>query len=189
MDRTRPLVVCDPGHGGIDCGANSYLVESELNLDLALLFMLRAGCGFDVHLTRSKDCSVTLAERVAVSNALQADAFLSFHANACDDEDVRGFEVWTSRGQTAADALATRIFKALSDACPGMPGRADYDDGDPDREKDFYVLRHTTAPAVLIEFGFITNQGEAGYLDDVMNQLRIVEAVSGAVEAWLKERA
>lgn len=187
MPKTRPLVIVDPGHGGKDPGADAYLVESEINLDLATLFAVRAH-DFDTLLTRKGDQFVSLGDRAMFSNVHDADAFLSFHCNAAVDPEANGFEVWTSPGDTAADPLATRIFAALADACPGMPGRRDMSDGDPDKESPFYVLRHTTAPAVLIEFGFVTNERDALFLDDVENQLRIVEAVSGAVDAWLKER-
>ncbi len=183
----RALVVVDPGHGGADPGAvNGNVEEAELNLDLALEFMLEARSSFDVILTRKVDKEVSLAARVAIANAQEADAFLSFHCNAAENKNAHGFEVWTTPGETAADALATSIFKALGKAFPLMYGRQDTDDGDPDKEKNFYVLRNTKAPAVLIEFGFLSNDEEAAFLCDALNQFVMVEAVISAVKEWLK---
>jgi N-acetylmuramoyl-L-alanine amidase len=189
MDKTRPIVVVDPGHGGSDPGAvNAHLSidECEVNLDLALLFTLYAGKAFDVLPTRTIDKFVSLPDRAAVSNANDTDAFLSFHCNASDSLDANGFEVWTTPGQTKADALAAAIFNALKAAFPDRAARADYYDGDPDKEAKFYVLRHTNAPAVLIEFGFVSNDEEAAWLNDVLNQCRLSAAVAKAVTGWLK---
>jgi len=188
---TRALVVVDPGHGGSDPGAENprtLIWESELNLDFALMFQLWARTAFDVLLTRTRDEAVSLQARAILSNERRADVFLSFHCNAAEDEAAHGFEVWTSPGQTKADSLATAIFGALAKACPGKTGRTDYDDGDPDKETRFYVLRTTAAPAVLIEFGFVSNDAESSWLNDVLNQGRIAEALVLAVKGWLGGR-
>ncbi len=186
--RKRPLVVVDPGHGGADPGAVNDrlgLREADLNLELAGLFKgLTERAGFDVILTRDRHVFVSLDERVEKSNLAHPDAFLSFHINAAAAESAHGFEVWTSPGQTPADDLATAIFGAMLKVSP--TGRTDYDDGDPDKEARFFVLRYTSAPAVLIEFGFISNDEEAGKLDDLDNQLNLVTAVLEGLRAWVK---
>ncbi len=187
--KPRPIVVVDPGHGGSDCGAfnpEAFVYESEINLDLAYLFAPWGAGDFDVIATRDTDENVSLEDRVATSNLHQADAFISFHCNSSEDKSVQGFEVWTSPGETRADALATAIFNGIKAACPDRRPRMDYDDGDPDKEAQFYVLRHTAAPAVLIEFGFISNDEEAAWLEDILNQVTLVQAVALAVKAWLK---
>jgi N-acetylmuramoyl-L-alanine amidase len=186
--KDRPLIVIDPGHGGSDPGAvNDYIEESELNLDLALVFLLQARSSFDVLLTRKNDKAVSLPARAEIANAANPAAFLSFHCNASDNPHAHGFEVWTTPGQTKADALASAIFGAVLKACPTLSGRTDYDDGDPDREARFYVLRHTKAPAVLIEFGFISNDDETGWLMDTLNQFTLTAAVLDGVKRWIKE--
>ena len=186
--KTRPLVVVDPGHGGKDPGAVSPFSgrhESDVNLALALdLQEVAKSHSFDVVLLRSVDVFLSLEDRARLSNEAKPDAFLSFHSNAADNPKAEGFEVWTSPGETRADALATAIYDML-DSVLALPGRTDYDDGDPDKEARFYVLRKTTAPAVLIEFGFLTNRADEVMLADPRTRHVMVKAVADAVEDWL----
>jgi len=113
-DKRRPLVVLDPGHGGSEPGAanDQYeLVESRLALTLAELtaerlveIMPRAR----VMLTRSTDVDLTLEERCALANAMEADAFVSIHLNA-SNEPVRRGGVTTFVLDTTNDRQALRL--------------------------------------------------------------------------------
>lgn len=189
--RARPLVVVDPGHGGADPGAVNEAAgyrESDLNLTLAEAFLrVSQGAAYDVVLLRTTDVFLSLEERARLANEADASAVLSFHCNAAESAAASGFEVWTSPGQTAADRLATLIYLEL-DAALVMPGREDLDDGDPDKEARFYILRKTLAPAVLVEFGFITNESDLADLADEHVQDDMVGAVKRALEGWLRER-
>lgn len=112
--KRRPLVVLDPGHGGREPGAanDRYgLVESQLALQLAELaanrlreIMPKAR----VMLTRSSDVDLTLEERCALANAMEADAFVSIHFNA-SSEPVRKGGVTTFVLDTTNDRQALRL--------------------------------------------------------------------------------
>lgn len=190
----RPhLVVIDPGHGGADPGAiNPRLVsvyEKNITLSLAQKFKDIALAGdylFDVKLTRETDSYVSLDDRVKIANSLNADVFLSFHCNAAEDTRAEGFEVWTSLGTTAADILADELFFELKSAMPDHKARVNFDDGDTDKESNFYVLRNTKMPAVLIEFEFISNNEQAWFLINESNQSKLAKAVAEAVEYFLE---
>jgi N-acetylmuramoyl-L-alanine amidase len=110
----------------------------------------------------------SLKERVKLANnhhrLIRKGIYVSLHANAAPKEragKARGFEIFTSPGQTASDAIAEDIFLAVRDEFKGMIMRADKSDGDHDKEANFYVLKWTTSPAVLIEFGFFDNYQDA----------------------------
>lgn len=104
----RPLIVIDPGHGGVDGGARSSSGLEEKHIVLAFALKLQnllVETGrFDVALTRDTDTFLTLAQRVALARQNQADLFISLHADSFDQEDVRGASVYT-RGDLVLDAL------------------------------------------------------------------------------------
>ena len=94
--KRRPLVVLDPGHGGSEPGAANDphgLVESQVALDLAELTASRLRAIMPrvrVMLTRSSDVDLSLEERCALANAMEADAFVSIHLNASSEPVRRG---------------------------------------------------------------------------------------------------
>jgi N-acetylmuramoyl-L-alanine amidase len=112
--RRRPLVVLDPGHGGREPGAanDAYgLVESHLALGLAELTADRLRAIMPkvrVMLTRSTDADLSLEERCALANTLEADAFVSIHFNA-SSEPVRKGGVTTFVLDTTNNRQALRL--------------------------------------------------------------------------------
>ena len=77
---------------------------------------------------------------------------------------ARGWCAYTTRGNTQADALATSLYNAAQAHLPGHRLRTDYTDADPDQEDDFYLLRHTSSPAVLTENLFMDNHEDCDFL-------------------------
>ncbi|MFD1342486.1 N-acetylmuramoyl-L-alanine amidase [Litorisediminicola beolgyonensis] len=107
-------VMLDPGHGGIDPGAEA---DGDTEADLMLLFarelrdVLRRAGGFEVLLTRDSDSFVSLEGRVAAAHAARADLFISLHADALDEGVARGATVYTlsdEASDAASRALAER---------------------------------------------------------------------------------
>jgi N-acetylmuramoyl-L-alanine amidase len=120
----RPLVVIDPGHGGIDPGAvaSGSVMEKTLVLTIAhkLKERLEASGTTRVLLTRDDDRFLTLSERVRIAREARAELFISLHADSLSSsQDVRGATVYTgsdkatdaesatlAQKENAADALA-----------------------------------------------------------------------------------
>ncbi|MBT28054.1 N-acetylmuramoyl-L-alanine amidase family protein [Chondrinema litorale] len=99
---------------------------------------------------------VHLSYRVKVANEFNPEEtiFISLHSNASFEHTARGFEIYTTKGITKSDGLATCIGDSVKKYYDemGLRVRQDYiSDGDIDKELDFYVLRKTRCPAVLIE--------------------------------------
>ncbi|MCL6559611.1 MAG: N-acetylmuramoyl-L-alanine amidase, partial [Firmicutes bacterium] len=97
---------------------------------------------------------------------------------------AKGMEVWTTRGQTGADSVAESVANALIAAFPDMVFRADMSDGDKDKEANFYVLRYTDAPAVLVELGFITNPTEEAMLEMPDYQAKAARVIAEGVAGY-----
>jgi N-acetylmuramoyl-L-alanine amidase len=113
---------------------------------------------------------VSLNKRVLKANMnaknYEASLFLSIHGNAAGSTAARGFEVFTSIGQTKADIYATFLFNEVQEAFPKWLFRSDKIDNDPDKEANFFVLSQTSMPAVLSENGFFTNYKDAVMMFD-----------------------
>ncbi len=112
------VIVIDPGHGGIDPGAEQ---GGEVEKELMLLFarelkdvLVRAG-GLEVIMTREDDSFVSLERRVAIAHQVRADIFLSLHADALSEGRAHGATVYTlsdSASDAASAALAERHNRA-----------------------------------------------------------------------------
>ena len=105
------VVVLDPGHGGIDPGAQTDGV-SEAQLMLAFArelkeVLTRAG-GYQVVMTRNEDVFVPLETRVSIARAAGADVFISLHADALSEGHAAGATVYTL-SETASDEASAKL--------------------------------------------------------------------------------
>ncbi len=105
------VVVLDPGHGGIDPGADA---DGTLEKDLMLGFarelkeaLLRVG-DIDVVLTRDDDSFVSLERRVSIAHGARADLFLSLHADSLGEGGARGATIY-KLGADASDAASAAL--------------------------------------------------------------------------------
>lgn len=109
-DRSRPLVVIDAGHGGKDPGASGAgFREKDVVLGLAMALrdeLLRQG-GVRVALTRSDDRFLVLGERPEIARRLNADLFISIHADSAGEvRDVSGASIYTLSDEASSEAAA-----------------------------------------------------------------------------------
>lgn len=120
-----PVVVIDPGHGGIDPGAVTSDGLQEKTIALAFAQRLRekleAMPGLTVRLTRSDDRFLSLNRRIRIARAYGADLFLSIHADAAPEDYVRGASVYTlSERPSDAQAAALAARENLADEVSGV---------------------------------------------------------------------
>ncbi len=121
----RPVVVIDPGHGGVDPGATGVAgaVEKDVVLQFAssLAEKLSAGDRYRVVMTRHDDRFVSLADRVRIARDSDAALFISVHADTLSDGSVSGATVYTAADR-ASDAEAARVAATenQSDAAAGL---------------------------------------------------------------------
>ncbi|MCG7394213.1 N-acetylmuramoyl-L-alanine amidase [Microvirga sp. ACRRW] len=122
----RPVIVIDPGHGGIDPGANA--INGTFEKDLVLSFAqklqkaLEASGRYKVVMTRDKDVFISLGDRVRAARSVQADLFISIHADSISGgQEVRGLTVYTG-AERASDADSARLAERenKADAVAGV---------------------------------------------------------------------
>ena len=135
---------------------------------------------------------VPLSARVRSANKHPGGLLISCHSNAVGNSirgpslPANGVDIYTSRGNTRADAVADTVFRSFGEHLAGLRLRGgEYSDGDSDHEADFYVLRKTSMPAVLGEVGFFTNLGDAQFLAEPENHFWIGQAYWMGVREWL----
>lgn len=107
----RFVIVLDPGHGGIDPGAESHGVEeADLMLSLArrLRDVLRRSDLVEVVLTRNDDVFVSLEQRISIAHAAQADVFISLHADKVIEGNAQGATLYTL-SETATDQASEKL--------------------------------------------------------------------------------
>jgi N-acetylmuramoyl-L-alanine amidase len=109
---TKPVIVIDPGHGGIDPGATGFSGVREKIVTLAMAEELQrqlvATGRYQVHLTRADDSTLPLRERVRIARADHADLFLSIHADVLANRGIGGLSVYT-QSDTASDREAEAL--------------------------------------------------------------------------------
>ena len=182
-------ILIDNGHGIETPGKRSpdgVLREYAWNRLIASRIVDRLlSLGLDAELLVPEERDISLPERCRRVNAwcrrLGKDnvIVISIHANAAGRGDrwydATGWCAYTSRGNTKADRLATCLYTAAQAHLPGKRLRTDYTDADPDLEADFYILRHTTAPAVLTENLFMDNPSDCAFLLSEEGQQALVD--------------
>lgn len=166
-------VLIDNGHGSNTKGKRSpdgKLMEYAYTREIAdmLVFELKK-LGIDAERIVREELDVPLSERCRRVNEYKASEaiLISIHCNAAGNGNwmsARGWEAWTSVGQTKADKFATCLYEAAEEVLSGMKIRKDMSDGDPDKEEGFYILKHTKCPAVLTENLFQDNKEDVDFL-------------------------
>ena len=117
----RPVIVIDPGHGGIDAGTRAGGGDPEKNIVLDFSLMLRdkleKSGKYRVVMTRTDDTFVELAERVRIARSRKAQLFISIHCDALarGEGDAQGATIYTL-SDTASDAAAARLADAENKA-------------------------------------------------------------------------
>jgi N-acetylmuramoyl-L-alanine amidase len=179
-DNGQILVVLDPGHGGNDPGAVGIggLDEVDIVDPVAnrVAELLEAN-GVSAVLTRTEDIEVDLPPRVDLANRLDANLFVSIHANAISlsRPDVNGIETYY---YSSGEQLAETIHDSLIDATGG-PDRGV-------RTARFYVLRNTDMPAVLIEVGFVTGDDDARRLSNPEYRETLAQAIARGILQYVQ---
>lgn len=174
-------VCINAGHcPGIDPGAigPTGLQEANVVRDIALKLQHYLEQAFVATCFIQDDSLENICE---FANNDYVDLFVSIHCNSASNPQANGTEIFTSYGETYADYAAAMILKQISDTFPDLYVRADYSDGDVDKEAAFYVLKNTDMPAVLIELAFISNQFEEQLLSKQSNQDMFARAIARGI--------
>ncbi|BBC23012.1 N-acetylmuramoyl-L-alanine amidase [Pseudanabaena sp. ABRG5-3] len=183
-DRRRGVVLVDAGHGGRDPGAVANGVrEKDIVLPISLILgQSLQSMGYTVYYTRTNDVEIDLEPRVALAERVNADVFVSIHANslASLNSAVNGVETFHARGSTLGRELASYVQSQIIASTGANDRNA--------KAAGFYVLARTSMPAILVETGFVTNPREAANLSDPNYQKRMAEAIAKGIDQFMRVR-
>lgn len=179
----KPKIFVDAGHGGNDNGAAwggkyDYVEEDDLNLIISYLLqyeLLLTGT-FDVKMSRTRDEYVSLQDRVKMANEWGATLFVSVHADAFHNETTKGISthVYSNAGEKSA-TFGLSILTQLMREFPDHLNRGL-------KRSNFYVLRKTKMPAVLVEAEFLSNPDTRRFLHEPENQVCIARAIAYGIK-------
>ncbi|OPA72867.1 cell wall hydrolase [Paenibacillus selenitireducens] len=175
------VVVIDAGHGGSDPGTSSKnnRYEKDFNLAEALKVaeLFRNDPDVEIILTRSDDTYVKRSDRVALAKQVQANLFISIHANSIlNKSSITGTETYYTR-EDKSKAFAQVMHSHLIQGTK-LPDRGV-------RQKSLEVTRETDMPAVLLEVGYLSNQSDeaALYTEDFQN--RVAQSIKNGIRQYL----
>jgi len=184
VKQNKFLVVIDPGHGGPDPGAIgiSGIRETDVVLEVSqIVKKLLFEKGVKAMLTRKNEVDLDLPPRASFANNMDADIFVSIHANASRGKrrDINGLETFYYKGWKGR-LLAKKIQRHILRVSPGSPDRGV-------KQGRFYVIKNTRMPAVLVEIGFLTGRLDARRLEKTTHRKRLAYAIAKGILEYLNK--
>lgn len=178
----RVVVLIDPGHGGPDPGAVGIggIREKDIVLDIStqVAAILRQQ-GVEAVMSRTADIDLDLEPRVDLADRVNAAIFVSIHANAIDMSrpDVNGLETYY---YSSGEQLARTVHQTILQSLDIRDRRV--------RRANFYVLRNSSMPSILVETGFVTGAEDAANLASASHRSRMAQAIARGILIHLQGR-
>ena len=192
-----PLVVIDPGHGGVDGGTGGGgMLEKDINLDIAKrLKSVLEGKGYRVTMTRETDTSLDkqnsasksrhkrdLIARTDIINSSNAPVFLSIHVNSnFNMPSMDGSYVFYYGKSEKSRALAEHVQNALNGITVQGKGRTE----NPPLKGRYHVLLNSKIPGILVETAFISNDRERQLLKTPEFRQQLAEAIGEGIAGYM----
>lgn len=184
-------ILIDAGHGIDTPGKRSpdgVFREYLWNREVAeLLYAMLEEQDFDVDMVVTETNDIPLKTRVRRVNEVCSVygshnvLLLSIHSNAAGNGtqwmNAKGWSAYTCKGNTRSDIAAKCLYDAFEEEFKDRTIRRDMSDGDPDWEEDFYIIKKTSCPAVLLENFFYDNKEECSFLLMEQTKRRVAKAI------------
>lgn len=173
-------VVIDAGHGGTDVGATGGgIYEKNITLDVSKkVEAILKQRGYQVVMTRPDDKFVSLQDRVTINENYSPDIFVSIHVNSSVRPEITGVE--THYYHQYSMSLAQTVHSAFASAVQS-PNRGLF-------KSKFYVINHTTCPAILVEIGFISNESERAQLVSEKRKQATAKSIADGIDNYFKQK-
>jgi N-acetylmuramoyl-L-alanine amidase len=198
--RTKPLIILDAGHGALDPGAiNDSLQLYEKNVTRKIVDAVLAIIDTNkitVIQTRPADSNIHRHDRINLANTYNPEMLLTVHINYDKDTAINGFEMGiadslvtkmddvdtvsiANPNRTKANKIAMALSNKVASLFPKMRNR-----NIQTRKDRIWMISAGKYPSVLLEFGFISNKSDLGYIND---KQAIKKLAGGIVASLYKE--
>lgn len=167
-------IVIDAGHGGTDFGATSSSGTEKLIVEQITnkIKFLNKNENVVIHLTRNEDKYLSLSDRAAIINTIKPDLVLSLHVNQSANVAKSGMEFYVANESVVseksvliANALRTKFMQ--NNTVPSSEVK----------KAPFFILKKSTAPAIVVELGYLSNLSDRAYLMDDKEQDKIAATI------------
>lgn len=191
LPTAKKVVLIDPGHGGFDPGKLGTNGENEKDINLKISEKLQEyleQSGSFVILTRNEDESLAnsknqdLKERKNLANTGGADIMVSIHQNSFPKSRAKGAQVFYYNSSKEGKFLAQCIQDNLREFVSPSNNR------EIKANTDYYILRTTQIPSVIVECGFLSNDEEERELNTKSYQEKIAWAIYMGIIDYFKEQ-
>lgn len=166
-------VVIDPGHGGHDKGCQwGRVYEKHLCLDTSLRLenTLRAK-GYRTALLRRSDYFISLPQRVTMASRYRNAIFVSVHYNFTWRQEASGLETFYHSQES--QPLAAYVQAGMLKRTRGVNRGVKY--------ARYYVIRNSKMPAILVECGFVSNQGERDKMRKAWYRQAVADGIADGI--------
>jgi len=195
LPTAKRVIVIDPGHGGFDPGKLGIHGAHEKDINLAIALKLQAyleQSGAFVVMTRTSDEGLNeegdnnkkrsdMRRRKELINSSEGDILISIHQNSFSESKYKGAQVFYHGHSKEGERLAKSIQKQLREFVDPTNKR------EAKANTDYYVLKTTNIPAVIVECGFLTNPEEEANLNNEIYQEKIAWAIYLGIVEYFKE--
>jgi len=184
------VIILDAGHGGWDPGKTGTSGEDEKQINLVVMGKLQQYLeqgGATVLITRATDEALgkskreDMGERKKIANESQGDILVSIHQNAFPSSGVKGAQVFYHKSSEEGKKLAALVQESLKTNVDSENKRQSK------QNSDYYILRTTEIPAIIVECGFLSNPGEEKLLNDEAYQDKLAWAIYLGVLDYFSE--
>ena len=176
----KKVIVIDPGHGGSDCGAiRNKINEKDITLEISKSVVnILEKKGYNVYVTRYGDETVSLQERVEISENIMPDVFVSIHVNSSNSSSPNGIEThyYKDNSLMLAKTVHASMLNHIKANDRGL------------FKSKFYVINHTTSPAILVEIGFLSNEAERAQIVTHSRKQSTAKAIAEGIDEFLKKQ-
>lgn len=195
---SKPIIILDAGHGGMDGGCSAYngALEKDVNLsiELSLKAMLES-FGYSVEVTRSTDIAIfdpgivglskqkksDMNNRLSLFNKYENAVAVSIHQNKFTDPQYSGAQMFYAETNPLSETLAQTLQTTFKNKLQNNNNREIKNAG-----KDLFLLYYSKCPSVMVECGFLSNKQEADLLLSKDYQKKVALTIFCGLNEFIK---